>query len=73
MPATKSRGIEYGVGAETARRLIPIDALCKHAVWAAKFYAWPLTWSPTACKMLTPEEKAQLSRVELQPLWPQGS
>lgn len=64
--------IEYEVRAETARRLIPIDALCKHAAWAANVHdlAEDLWVTPEVVtdrlQSLTPAETAQLSLVEHQ-------
>ncbi|MET4003503.1 hypothetical protein ABIB48_002228 [Arthrobacter sp. UYCu511] len=64
--------IEYEVRAETARRLIPLEALCTHAAWAASIHelAADLWVTPEVAtdrlQTLTPDETAQLSLVEHQ-------
>lgn len=64
--------IEYGVRAETARRLIAIEALCKHAAWASGIHelAEELWVTPEVAtdrlQTLTPQETAQLALVEHQ-------
>lgn len=65
--------IEYQVRAETARRLITIDALCRHAAWAhsAHELAEELWVTPSVLtdrlNTLTHNETAQLALVEHQP------
>lgn len=65
--------VERQVRTETARRLIPIGALCKHSAWAhgSQELAEDL-WVTTdvlidRLQSLTPAETAQMSLVEHQP------
>lgn len=64
--------VEYQVRAETARRLIPIEDLCRHAAWARSIHelAEELWVTPDVAQdrldTLTPDEKAQLAVVEHQ-------
>lgn len=64
--------IEYEVRAETARRLISIEALCRHAAWASSIdeLAEDLWVTPEVVtdrfQSLTPQETVQLSLVEHQ-------
>lgn len=64
--------IEFQVCAETARRLIPIDALCDHAAWATNVHelADELWVTPQVVTdrlhSLTHAETAQLALVEHQ-------
>lgn len=65
--------IERQVCAETARRLIPVDDLCKHAAWTSNVHEladelWVTERVVTdRLQSLTPEESAQLALVEHQP------
>ena len=65
--------IERQVCAETARRLIPVDDLCKHAAWTSNVNEladelWVTERVVTdRLQSLTPEESAQLALVEHQP------
>lgn len=64
--------VEYRVRVETARRLIPIETLCKHSAWARSDQElaedlWVTTDVLTdRLESLTPDETAQLSLVEHQ-------
>lgn len=68
----QERTIEYEVRAETARRLIPIDELCRHAAWSSSIdeLADDLWVTPEVVtdrfQSLTLQEAAQLSLVEHQ-------
>ena len=68
----QERTIEHEVRAETARLLIPIEALCRHAAWASCIdeLAEDLWVTPDVVtdriQTLTPQEAAQLSLVEHQ-------
>ncbi|NVM97794.1 ImmA/IrrE family metallo-endopeptidase [Arthrobacter sp. SDTb3-6] len=65
--------IEYQVRAETARRLITIDDLCRHGAWAHNLHelAEELWVTPDVAQdrldTLTDDEKDHLAAVEHQP------
>lgn len=65
--------VEMKVRAETARRLIPIEALCKHLAWARSIQelAEELWVTPEVAqdrlRTLRPDEQNQLKGVEPQP------